>query len=182
VDLYQFHGLDKPEELAQVMGPDGALEAFQEARQQGLIRFIGITSHRPDTLLKAIGEFQFDSVVLPYNFIFGHYGYGKALLEEAWRQGLAVSAIKPLAESCWGADETHTCPKTWYKPFTDEADVRLCVRWILGQRVTTAIPSGDMRLFRLALAAAQQYTPLTAEELAALDVKAAGLQPLFPNA
>lgn len=179
LDLYQFHGLDKREELEQVLGPGGAMEAFQEAKTEGLIRFIGITGHRPDTLLEALRRYDFDTVMLPYNFILDHYGYGRAVVEEALKRGCGVLAIKPIAQRAWEPGETRTVPKCWYKPFSTNREISLMVRWLLGTSVTSLIPSGDVRLFRRALRAAQHYQPLTAAELAELEEKAAEVKPLF---
>jgi aryl-alcohol dehydrogenase-like predicted oxidoreductase len=71
VDLWQFHYLVKPEEWEIAMGPGGALEAALEAREQGLIRFIGVTGHDvpiAEMHLRSLARFQFDSVLLPYNY------------------------------------------------------------------------------------------------------------------
>lgn len=179
LDLYQFHGLDKPEELEQVLGPGGAMEAFQEAKAQGLIRFIGITGHRPDTLLEALRRYDFDTVMFPYNFILDYHGYGRELLAEAGKRGCGVLAIKPIAQRRWEEGETRTAPKCWYKPFSTNREISLMVHWLLGTSVTSLIPSGDVRLFRRALSAAQHYQPLTAAELAELEKKAAEVKPLF---
>jgi predicted aldo/keto reductase-like oxidoreductase len=178
-DLYQLHGLDKPEELEQVLGPGGALEAFQEAKEAGLIRFLGITGHRPETLLAAIRRFDFATVMFPYNFILAHYGYGQELLAEARRRNLGVLAIKPIAMRAWEPGEIRTAPKCWYKPFSTHHEISLAVRWALAQPITTVVPSGDMTLFRRALKAAQHLSPLRPEEIAELQGKAEQLKPLF---
>ncbi len=179
LDLYQFHSLDKPEELDQVLGPGGAMDAFEEAKAEGLIRFVGITGHRTDTLLEALRRYDFDTVMLPYNFILDHYGYGRVVVEEALKRGCGVLAIKPIAQRRWEEGETRTAPKCWYKPFSTNHEISLMVRWLLGTPVTSLIPSGDVRLFRRALRAAEHYQPLTAAELAELEKKAEGVKPLF---
>ena len=120
-------------------------------------------------------------MVFPYNFILAHYGYGAELLAEANRRGVGVMAIKPIAERRWATGEAHTCPKCWYKPFTENEDISLAMRWALSQPLVSTIPSGDMRLFRRVLAAAEHYHPLTAEELSALATRAAALKPLFES-
>jgi aryl-alcohol dehydrogenase-like predicted oxidoreductase len=181
VDLYQLHGLDKPEDLTQVLGPGGALEAFEEGRQQGLLRFIGLTGHRPDTLLSAIRQFDFASVVFPYSFILAHHGFGQELLAEANQRGIGVMAIKPIAQRRWQAKEPRSCPRCWYKPFEDDDDIRLAVWWALEQPIASLIPSGDMRLFRRTLKAAQHYKPLTDAQKQAREARAATLKPLFPG-
>ena len=179
VDLYQFHGLDKPEELQQVLGVGGALEAFLEAREQGLIRFIGITGHRPQTLREALRQFDFDTVMFPISFILHHHGYGLELLNEANQRGVGVIAIKPIAHRRWEPDEPRRYKKTWYRPFSTNRDISLAMAYVLSQPITTAIPSGDVRLFRRSLVAARHVRPLTQEQIRAMGEEAAAVQPLF---
>src|SRR5258707_11589854 len=72
IDLLQLHYLVNPQEWEIAMGPGGALEALVEAKQQGLIRFIGITGHDITVAQmhkRALEKFDFDSILLPYNFI-----------------------------------------------------------------------------------------------------------------
>lgn len=180
VDLYQLHGLDKPEDWEKVKSAEGALGAFEAAREKGLVRFLGITGHVPATLLTAIREYNFATVMFPRNFIMAHHGYGEELLAEATRQGLGVLAIKPIAERRWAQGEARTCPKCWYRPFTENEDIHRAVCWALAQPVTTIIPSGDMRLFRRVVKAAQHYRALTESELAAMEAQAAATEPLWP--
>ena len=71
VDLIQLHSLVHPDEWDQAMGPGGALEAAVEARSQGLARFIGVTGHGwtiPAMHRRSLARFDFDSVLMPYNF------------------------------------------------------------------------------------------------------------------
>ena len=179
VDSWSLHGLDKPEELEQVFAPGGAMEAFKEAKEQGLTRFLGITGHRPDTLMEGLNRYDFDTVMFPYNYLLAQTGYARTLLEEAFKRGCGLLAIKPIAQRAWEPDETRTSPKCWYKPFSTHHEISLMVRWVLSTRVTTIIPSGDVTLFRRALKAAQHYQPLTAAELAELAKKATEFKPLF---
>jgi predicted aldo/keto reductase-like oxidoreductase len=66
-DLYQFHGVDNENDLDTILSPGGALEAFLEAKKQGLIKFIGITGHHPPLYNLALGRFDFDTVMFPLN-------------------------------------------------------------------------------------------------------------------
>ena len=179
LDSWSLHGLDKPEELDQVLAPGGAMEALKRAKEEGLTRFLGITGHRPDTLLEALRRFDFDIVMFPYNFILNRAGYGALLLDEAFKRGCGILAIKPFAHRKWEEGEQRTAPKCWYKPYTTNHEMSLMIRWVLGTRVTSIIPSGDVTLFRRALRLAQGYQPLTTAELAELEKKAAEVKPLF---
>ena len=178
-DLYQMHGLDKPEELEQALGPGGALEAFLEARDQGLIRFIGVTGHRPETLQQALRQFDFDTVMFPLNFILHHHGFGLELLSEANRRGVGVIAIKPIAHRHWQPDEPRRYKKTWYRPYSSSRDIGLAMAYVLSQPLTAAIPSGDIRLFRRAVTAARRRRELTPDDREAMTERAAAVEPLF---
>ncbi len=72
VDLIQLHNLSDPDQWETAMGPGGALEALVEAREQGLTRFIGVTGHGviiPSMHKRSLERFDFDSVLLPYNYV-----------------------------------------------------------------------------------------------------------------
>ncbi len=182
VDLYQFHALNRPEELEQVLGPGGAMEAFEEARAEGLIRFVGITGHRPDTLSEALRRYDFATVMFPQSFVLHHHGFGLDLLRQANEQGVGILAIKPIAERPRNQGEPKTYPKCWYKPFSTARHINLSIRYILSQPVSTAIPSGEVRLFERSLSAARHWRPLEDEERKQMAQIAADLKPLFSEA
>jgi len=67
-DLYQFHSVNSMETLEQIFSRGGAMEAFKEARETGLVRYIGITGHADiRVLMKALDWFDFDTVLAPVN-------------------------------------------------------------------------------------------------------------------
>lgn len=180
-DLYQFHGLDKPEDLEVVFGPGGALEAVLAAREKGLIRHIGMTGHNPENFLAALKRFPLETCMFPINFVLAHHGdYGKRLLDELVRREIGIIAIKPIAARPWQEGEFRRWPKCWYKPIDDARQIDLAVRWVLELPVTTIIPSGHPQLFDRALRAARRLRPLTPDERTELSALAASLTPLFP--
>jgi predicted aldo/keto reductase-like oxidoreductase len=69
VDLWQFHGVSTPEAYERVLGPDGAMEAAQEALQAGKVRHVGITSHSMDVALQAVPSGHFETIQFPFNFV-----------------------------------------------------------------------------------------------------------------
>ena len=140
LDLIQLHSLNHPDEWEQAMGSGGALEAALEARNQGLVRFIGVTGHNWTIAAqhyRALQRFDFDSVLMPWNwFASRHPAYAKdfrRVVDLCRERGTAVQTIKSLARGPWaaGVDRTHA---TWYQPLEDPADIALAVRWILSQR------------------------------------------------
>ncbi|MEW6356224.1 MAG: aldo/keto reductase [Planctomycetota bacterium] len=69
IDIYQCHAVNNDQTYEQVMGPDGALSALQKARDEGLIRFIGLTSHRYDILVKGMKSGEFDTIMVQHSFV-----------------------------------------------------------------------------------------------------------------
>ena len=172
-DLYQLHALTSMEEMERALGPGGALEAFLEARDAGLIRHIGFSAHSVETALAAMDRFDFDSVLFPTNFVLYYQAnFGPQVIERAQQQGVGRLALK--AEG-----QPRTFSKTWYQPVADPEEAALALRFTLSQPITAAIPPGEAALFRIALDVAAQFRPLTPEETAELRRRASELQPIF---
>ena len=128
VDLLQLHYLVKPEEWEVAMGPGGVLEAAIEAREQGLIRFIGVTGHDMPIAqmhLRSLERFDFDSVLLPYSYILmqnpQYAADFEALLALCQARNVAVQTIKGITRGPWG-DKPKT-RQTWYEPLEDQAAI-----------------------------------------------------------
>ena len=182
VDLYQFHALTKMTELDTVLGPGGAIETMEAAKQEGKIRYIGFSVHSVETALAAIDRYRFDTVLFPLNWLLvSQANFGMQILERARQKQMGILCIKSMAKTVWPADEkkNHPDPKCWYQParFPDEAAMGL--RWTLGHPITAAIPPGDEKYFRLAMDVAQNYQPLTPHEEQALLAGGVGVEPFF---
>ena len=181
VDLYQFHALDTVEDLDTVTGTGGAWELFQEAKQKGLVRFLGITGHRPATQLEALRRMPLDTVMCPVNFIeWQHTHAAGPLLEYAAQHQLGAIAIKAISAGQW-PQEKHDY-STWYRPFDDPEQIAKALRFTLSQPVTTAAAAGDAKLLKMLIAAAESFAPLSADEQKELLASAGQYQPLFDDA
>jgi aryl-alcohol dehydrogenase-like predicted oxidoreductase len=179
-DLYQLHALTSQEEMEQALGPGGAIEAFQEARQAGLIRYIGFSAHSVETALAAMDRFSFDSILFPTNFVLFHQAnFGPQVIQRAQEKGVGRLALKAMARTHWAEGQPRTFDKTWYEPISDPEEAALALRFTLSQPITAAIPPGEASLFRLALEVAERFQPLTAEEGEELRRRAGSLQPIF---
>ncbi len=99
LDLWQLHDLRTPDDLRRIFGRGGALEALVEAREQGLVRFLGITGHQdPEILLDAMGRFDFDTVLAAMNVADVHrLPFCRTVLPEAARRGMGVIGMKVYA-------------------------------------------------------------------------------------
>ncbi len=184
LDLYQLHGVTRWEDLEKALGPGGAIEAFLEAKQQGLTRYIGITTHgahNPELLLEALRRFDFDTILFPVNFIqwaIPEYRQSaQAVLRECKARDVGVMAIKAVARRPWG-DRPHTYD-TWYEPFDDPEHIQPGVNFALSQDVTGLCTTGDVRILPLFLQACQRFTPLSPAEQEALLAQASSYETIF---
>lgn len=180
-DLYQLHAVSSLEEAQTCLGPGGAMEALLEARDAGLVRYLGFSAHSAEAAVYLLEQFPFNSVLFPVNYTTYHQaGFGPQIVEAAQKRGAARLALKAMARRPWpeGADRT-IAQNTWYEPHTDPREAELALRWALSQPITAAIPPGDPKLFWMALDIAERFTPLTAEEQATVLERADENQPLF---
>jgi diketogulonate reductase-like aldo/keto reductase len=184
-DLYQLHGISKMEEVETVTSPGGALETLVNARESGLIRYIGFSAHLEEAALALCDRFAFDSVLFPVNFVCYSQGhFGPRLIAKAGEKGMRLLALKALALRPWtAADDRGSYPHCWYKPIDDPSLARKALRFTLGEGVTALIPPGDARMVRLAISLAGEIeTPLTEGERQPLFQAARGIEPVFKTA
>lgn len=184
VDLWQMHLLVDSAEWRTAMGPGGALEAFIEARQQGLVRHLGVTGHGVTVAAmhrRSLERHPFDSVLLPYNpSMMQNPAYAaefEALLATCALRGVAVQTIKTLARGPWG-DRPRT-RTTWYAPLEDPAAITAAVHWVLRRPGLFVNTVGDIDLLPHVLAAADAFD--AADVAPDLDAHLAALatEPLF---
>jgi aryl-alcohol dehydrogenase-like predicted oxidoreductase len=162
VDLLQLHALYHPDEWDVAMGDGGALEAVIEARNQGLARFIGVTGHgwTIATMHKrSLEHFEFDSVLLPYNYVMAQNQRYHSDFEEVMRiceqRNVAVQTIKSIARGPWAT--TAPTHNTWYQPLTEQSDIDLAVHWVLSRPNVFLNTAGDLELLPQVLDAASRF-------------------------
>lgn len=184
LDLIQLHAVIEDEELETVLAPGGALEAALEARDKGWVRFIGITSHTlhaPVIHRKALERFDFDSVLLPYNYMLmqnpQYAADFKALYQICQEKKVAMQLIKTLQRRPWG-DRPHTAA-TWYEPFQEQAQIDLAIHYALGLPGIFINTAGDIHVLPKVLDAASRFEKAPSEaEMQAL-VRASEAEPLW---
>jgi predicted aldo/keto reductase-like oxidoreductase len=145
------------------MGPGGALEAAVRARDDGLVRFIGVTGHGVPVARmhkRALEQFDFDSVLLPYSFVLvqnpDYAADFDALLALAQERNVAVQTIKSITLAPWG-EQTPTT-STWYEPLQDQGDIDLAVHWVLGRDGVFLNTASDVNLLPKIVDAANRFT------------------------
>jgi predicted aldo/keto reductase-like oxidoreductase len=180
VDLYQLHAVTTVEEVETILGPGGALEAFQAAKKAGKLRFMGFSAHSVEAALALMDRFTFDTILFPVNYTTWHAGnFGPQVLARAQERGMGILALKAMAKGPWPAGATRTSPKCWYEPLSRPEDALLGLRFTLSHPVTAAIPPGDEKLFRLALELGQKITPLQTVEVDSIKQRALAGEPIF---
>ena len=184
LDLYQLHAVQTMDELDQATQSGGALEALVEAREQGLTRFLGITTHgsdAPKVLLEALSRFDFDTVLFPINFVqYGIPAYRKAceeLLAVCAERDVGTMIIKSITKGPWGEKKQHGL--TWYEPFEEQEDIQRAVNFALSQPVTGICTAGDPVLLPRVLQACENFEPMTPEEQEAMIEEGSRYTPLF---
>ncbi len=186
-DLYQFHAVSSMEELDQILGENGAMEAFLEAKETGIIKNIGITAHHDVRVLQKALELSgdIDTVLLPVYVAAIAYPSPvndfKRILEIACEKNIGVTAIKAISKNRWNSEASYN---TWYEPLSSQELIDQAVWFTLSQEgVTTYSLPCDIRLWPLVLDAAARFKKLNEEEQkkvvsAAIENE---YQPLFPE-
>ncbi len=154
------------EELDSVTMTGGALEAFVEARQRGLIKYIGITGHgvdAPRIYLEALRRFDFDSVLFPLNFVQfvnpEYRKYTEELISVCKARDVGTMVIKSITKGPWG-EKQHTAT-TWYEPFDQMDEIQRAVNFALSFDVTGLCTAGDTRILPLVLKACENFKPMS---------------------
>jgi aryl-alcohol dehydrogenase-like predicted oxidoreductase len=184
VDSIQLHNLVDVIDWDTALSGDGALEAAIEAREEGLVRFIGVTGHGlsvPEMHRRSLERFAFDSVLLPYNFVqMRDERYAErfeALARVCAERSVALQTIKSLALRRWEGRERTA--NTWYEPLTEQADIDLAVHWVLGRPEAFLLTTGDVDILPRLLDAAERFEARPADE-AMIELAGRGeLAPLF---
>ena len=183
-DLYQCHAITTMEELDAVTMKGGALEAFVEARQRGLFKYIGITGHganAPQIYLEALRRFDFDSILFPLNFVqMGNQEYRKyaeELITECKKKDVGTMVIKTITKAPWG-ERPHTAT-TWYEPFQQLDEIQQAVNFALSYEVTGLCTAGDTSILPMVLNACKNFTSLSEDEKESMIQSAQQYEPLF---
>jgi aryl-alcohol dehydrogenase-like predicted oxidoreductase len=180
VDLWQIHNLTSKEQVDRIFAPDGAVRAMQEAREQKLVRFLGVTGHAdPDILLEAIRRFPFDTILMALNAADPHHkSFQEELLPLAVEKEMGIVGMKIPARgrilSSWTPPPPESQP-AWARGATGPGTLtmREAMRYVLSLPVSTVIIGVDsMDQLSENVRIARSFTPLSGAQLAELQAKA----------
>lgn len=184
IDLLQLHCLIDPQEWEVAMGPGGALEAVIEAREEGLVRFIGVTGHGLNVArqhIKSLERFDFDSVLLPWNFPMSQnalYATEFWQLEQLCRErNIPVQTIKAVTRRPWGEGERNAA--CWYQPLEEQTDIDNAVHWLLGRPGLFLNTVGDIHILPRVLDAASRFEDGVSSDTMREMFEAREMAPLF---
>jgi len=185
LDLLQLHALIHPDEWDLAMSEEGALRAAVEARDAGLVRFIGVTGHGWNVAAmhrRSLAHFDFDSVLMPYNWVTAHHPtYAddfEKTLEICRDKNVAVQTIKALARGPWAAGVSKR-RSTWYEPLEAEEDIRTAVHYVLSRPGIFLNSVGDVGLLPSVLRAAAERIELPDDVVMAAHSDRTGLSSIF---
>lgn len=184
IDLIQLHNLAQEEEWHTALGPGGALEAAIEARDAGLVRFIGVTGHGVGIAAmhrRSLERFPFDSVLLPYSYMMmqneQYAADVEALLAICADRGVAVQTIKAITRAPW--EVRPDAAATWYEPLREQGDIDLAVSWVLGRPGLFLNTASDTTLLPRIFDAASRFHSRPSEMALAELVARREMAPLF---
>lgn len=186
VDLIQLHNLVDDGEWETAFGPGGAVEALAAARDDGLVSHIGVTGHGLPVAgmhLRSLERFDFDSVLLPVNFILldnpGYRADVERLLGVCAERNVAVQTIKSIARGRWADGDTNRF--SWYDPLTDPEPIDRAVRYVLSNPQLFLNSTSDARLLPMIVDAASGSLDAPSDDEMRADVFAEGITPLFSD-
>lgn len=172
LDLYQFHSVTTIDEVNQIIGPAGALECFTEAKEKGLVRYLGFTAHSEEAAIALMDMYDFSSILFPINWaLWFKDNFGPAVLNKAKEKKIGILAIKALAKRALGKNEKKKWSKCWYAPAESFEEAALGLRFTLSLPVTSSVSPSHAELLWWPCDIADQLKPISKEELDILKNK-----------
>ncbi len=185
VDLWQMHVLVDENDWKTAMGPGGTLEAFIEARDEGLVKWLGVTGHGLNVCemhRRSLERFDFDSVLLPWNWAMSRnteYAADFARLHNlCMERNVAFQLIKTVCHRSWREDENKT-RDCWYKPLEDQRDLDAALHWAMGIEGSFINTVGDVNLLPRVLDAVADFDSVPSDEEMARKADSGKWEPLF---
>jgi aryl-alcohol dehydrogenase-like predicted oxidoreductase len=176
-DVYQMHAVTTQQDIDQAFGPHGVLEMMIKAKQNGLVRKLGITAHSEEMALKAMALYDFDTVMFPMNWQMNMRNQmGTKLCLDAKKRGMGILAIKPLVLRRWKDESEKNIsqyPKSWVKPIDIEKKQFgiAALKYSFHMGADAFIPPGDFKIFSFTVENIQEViiNPFSSDERGMLE-------------
>ena len=178
-DLYQLHGVTTLEDVDKIIAKNGALETFIEAKEKGLVRYLGFSAHSEKAAIALMENFDFTSMLFPLNWAsWFKDNFGPLAIKKAQEKGMGILALKALAGRALEDNEKNKWEKEWYVPVETFEEASLGLRFTLSLPVTSAIPPGYAKFLWWACDIADNFKPLNDEEMNLLKEKSSNIKTL----
>ena len=183
LDLWQLHDIGTDNEIEQIFAKGGAMEALLEARDQKMVRFLGITGHfRPEPLIEAIHRYPFDTILMAVNAADPHhFSFSEQLLPLAVDKQMGIIGMKVPARgrilSSWTPPPMEQQKHSWegmvLAPTPGTLDMRQAMYYSLSLPVSTVIIGCDsVEQLEHNVQLAREFTPFSEKQMASLVQKA----------
>jgi aryl-alcohol dehydrogenase-like predicted oxidoreductase len=183
VDLWQLHDIGTMTDINEIFAKGGAMEALLQARDQKIVRYLGITGHyRPEALIEAIHRYPFDTILMAVNAADPHhYSFSEQLLPLAVEKQMGIIGMKVPARgrilSSWTPPPLEQQKHTWegmvLAPTPGTLDMRQAMYYSLSLPVSTVIIGCDsIAQLEQNVQLAREFTPLNQQQMATLSEKA----------
>jgi hypothetical protein len=183
LDLWQLHDIGISEDVDQVFGKGGAMEALLEARDQKMVRFLGITGHfRPEPLMDAINRFPFDTILMALNAADSrHFSFMEALLPLAVEKQMGIIGMKVPGRSRllanWTPPSLEAQKHSWEGAVITDRPGTLTMREAMSFSLTLPVSTVIVGCDNIAqleenVQIAREFTPLSERQMAAIAAKA----------
>ena len=178
LDLWQLHNVKRKDEVDKIFAEDGALKALVKAREEGVVRHLGITGHyEPLILLECLNRYPFDSILMALNAADVHYlSFKNYLLPEAQRMGVAIIGMKVATRgrmiSSWTPPPLEEQPERMRTALPGTLTIREALSYNMSLPVSTTILGVDnLEQIEENMKIASQFSPLSDQEMQALELK-----------
>lgn len=178
LDMWQLHNLQRESDLEKIFAEDGALKALLKAKEEGIVRFLGITGHyEPMVLLQAIERFPFDAILLAVNGADIHYlSFKNYLLPEAQKRDMAIIGMKVATRgrmlSTWTPPPIEDQPARMATKKAGTITIKEALEYNMSLPVSTTIIGVDnVAQIEEDVQIASEFSPLSQDEMAAIEYK-----------
>ena len=178
LDMWQLHNVQRKDQVDKIFADDGALKAQIKAKEEGVVRHLGITGHyEPMILLDCLKRFPFDAILMALNAADVHYlSFKNYLLPEAQKQGIAIIGMKVATRgrmiSTWTPPPLEEQPERMRTPLPGTLTIKEALSYNMTLPVSTTILGvDDLEQIEENMQIASQFSPLSEEDMMALEYK-----------